>query len=32
VQKQAASDQANCQLVASLPALEKQLDDLEKKP
>jgi hypothetical protein len=30
VQKQAASDQANCQLVASLPALEKQLDDLEK--
>jgi hypothetical protein len=32
VQKQAASDQANCQLVASLPALEKQLDELEKKP
>jgi hypothetical protein len=32
VQKQAASDQANCQLVASLPALEKQLDDLEKNP
>jgi hypothetical protein len=31
VQKQAASDQANCQLVASLPALEKQLDELEKK-
>jgi hypothetical protein len=30
VQKQAASDQANCELVASLPALEKQLDDLEK--
>jgi hypothetical protein len=30
-QKQAASDQANCQLVASLPALEKQLDELEKK-
>ena len=30
VQKQAASDQANCQLVASLPALEKQLDELEK--
>jgi hypothetical protein len=32
VQKQAVSDQANCQLVASLPALEKQLDELEKKP
>ena len=32
VQKQAVSDQANCQLVASLPALEKQLDDLEKNP
>ena len=31
VQKQAASDQANCQLVASLPALEKQLDELVKK-
>jgi hypothetical protein len=31
VQKQAASDQANCQLVASLPAFEKQLDELEKK-
>jgi len=30
VQKQAASDQANCQLVTGLPALEKQLDDLEK--
>jgi hypothetical protein len=30
VQKQAVSDQANCQLVASLPALEKQLDELEK--
>ena len=30
VQKQAASDQANCQLAASLPALEKQLDELEK--
>ena len=30
VQKQAAKDQANCQLVASLPALEKQLDDMEK--
>src|SRR5580692_5957311 len=32
VQKQAVSDQANCQLVASLPALEKKLDDLEKNP
>src|SRR3984885_6110592 len=32
VQKQAVSDQANCQLVASLPALEKQLDELEKNP
>jgi len=31
VKKQAAGDQANCQLVASLPALEKQLDELEKK-
>ena len=31
VQKQAARDQANCQLVASLPALEKQLDELDKK-
>jgi hypothetical protein len=30
-QKQAAKDQADCQLVASLPALEKQLDELEKK-
>jgi hypothetical protein len=30
VQKQAVSDQANCQLVASLPALEKQLNELEK--
>ena len=30
VQKQAVSDQANCQLVASLPAIEKQLDELEK--
>jgi hypothetical protein len=30
VQKEAASDQADCQLVASLPALEKQLDELEK--
>jgi hypothetical protein len=32
VQKEAASDQADCQLVASLPALEKQLDELEKNP
>jgi hypothetical protein len=31
VQKEAARDQADCQLVASLPALEKQLDELEKK-
>ena len=31
VQKEAASDQADCQLVASLPVLEKQLDELEKK-
>ncbi len=31
VQKEAASDQADCQLVASLPALEKRLDELEKK-
>jgi hypothetical protein len=31
-QKQAAKDQADCQLVASLPALEKQLDELEKTP
>jgi hypothetical protein len=30
VQKEAASDQADCRLVASLPALEKQLDELEK--
>ena len=30
VQKLAASDQASCQLVASLPALEKQLNELEK--
>ena len=32
VQKQAVSDQANCLLVASLPALEKQLGELEKIP
>ena len=31
VKKQAASDQANCQLVANLPTLEKQLDELENK-
>jgi hypothetical protein len=31
-QKQAAKDQADCQLVASLPALEKQLADMEKNP
>ena len=31
VQKEAASDQADCRLVASLPALEEQLDELEKK-
>jgi hypothetical protein len=30
--KQAASDQANCALAASLPDLEKQLDELEGKP
>jgi hypothetical protein len=30
VQKEAVSDQADCRLVASLPALEKQLDELEK--
>jgi hypothetical protein len=30
VQKEAASDQADCRLVASLPALEKQLDELDK--
>ena len=30
VQKEAASDQADCRLVASLPALEKQLDELKK--
>ena len=29
-QKQAGKDQADCQLVASLPGLEKQLDELEK--
>jgi hypothetical protein len=30
VQKQAVSDHAKCKLVASLPALEKQLDELER--
>jgi hypothetical protein len=30
-QKQAASDQANCALAASLPELEKQLEELEGK-
>jgi hypothetical protein len=31
VQQQAITDQANCALVASLPNLEKQLDELLKK-
>ncbi len=31
VQRQATSDKENCQIVASLPDLEKQLDELEKK-
>jgi hypothetical protein len=31
VKRQAAKDRDNCQLVASLPDLEKQLDDMEKK-
>jgi hypothetical protein len=31
VKQQAVTDKANCDLVASLPDLEKQLDDLEKK-
>jgi hypothetical protein len=30
VKEQALKDKANCDLVASLPALEKQLDDMEK--
>jgi hypothetical protein len=30
VQQEALTDKANCELVASLPALEKQLQDLEK--
>ncbi len=32
VKKQALSDKANCALIASLPDLQKQLDDLEKSP
>ena len=31
VKRQATKDKENCQLVASLPDLEKQLDDAEKK-
>jgi tRNA nucleotidyltransferase/poly(A) polymerase len=31
VKRQAIGDKANCALVASLPELEKQLDELEKK-
>jgi hypothetical protein len=31
VQQQALSDKANCALVASLPSLEQQLGELEKK-
>ena len=31
VQKQAITDKTNCELVASLPDLEKQLAELEKK-
>ena len=31
VQRQATKDAENCKLVASLPDLEKQLDDMEKK-
>lgn len=31
VKKEAAKDKANCDLVASLPALQKELDELEKK-
>jgi hypothetical protein len=30
VKEQALKDKANCELVTSLPALEKQLDDMEK--
>ena len=32
VQKQATTDQANCAAVASLPALRKQLQDLQQRP
>jgi len=32
VKQEALKDKANCDLVASLPDLEKQLDALEKKP
>jgi hypothetical protein len=31
VQKEAADDRANCELVASLPELQKRLDDLQKQ-
>jgi hypothetical protein len=31
VQKQAVADKANCTLVASLPALQKKLDDLQRE-
>jgi len=31
VQKEAVKDKANCQLIATLPDLEKQLDDMQKK-
>jgi hypothetical protein len=31
VQKEALTDKANCELVATLPELEKQLEELEKK-
>ena len=31
VQKEAADDRANCALVASLPELQKKLDDLQKQ-
>lgn len=31
VQREAARDKENCQLVANMPVLEKQLEDLEKK-
>ena len=31
VKRQATKDKENCQLVSSLPDLEKQLDDMEKK-